>query len=305
MERPSVSDEDAVKGAMDVLRDIFTVGQNVPVPDPLDAACVRWGGDRHAFGSYSNISVGATGEDYDHLASTVGDRLFFAGEATNRMHPATMHGAFLSGVREAALISDALVKLDKRGTLRPPRLKSEEEEVGAGPKAEDLGNVASAAFPAAFPAASPPYAAPPLPFPPPPASYHPYLETILPALFSVGPLNYLSPSGELAVIFDPRCDPAVAGNSVISASMRARPSSLLRVIDVNAPFGMKATYFGVSRDVIAGLIAVEHGEEGRVARVAATLSVGVDADMSEEAKTTAIYIVETRGIDARKVKSVF
>ncbi|EEH51963.1 histone deacetylase, partial [Micromonas pusilla CCMP1545] len=95
---------DAVKGAMDVLRDIFTVGQNVPVPDPLDAACVRWGGDRHAFGSYSNISVGATGEDYDHLASTVGDRLFFAGEATNRMHPATMHGAFLSGVREAALI---------------------------------------------------------------------------------------------------------------------------------------------------------------------------------------------------------
>ena len=107
------------------------------------------------------------------------------------------------------------------------------------------------------------------------------------------------------MIFDPRCDPAVAGNSVISASMRARPSSLLRVIDVNAPFGMKATYFGVSRDVIAGLIADEHGEEGRVARVAATLSVGVDADMSEEAKTTAIYIVETRGIDARKVKSVF
>ena len=155
MERPSVSDEDAVKGAMDVLRDIFTVGQNVPVPDPLDAACVRWGGDRHAFGSYSNISVGATGEDYDHLASTVGDRLFFAGEATNRMHPATMHGAFLSGVREAALISDALVKLDKRGTLRPPRLKSEEEEVGAGPKAEDLGNVASAAFPAASSAVDP------------------------------------------------------------------------------------------------------------------------------------------------------
>ena len=55
-----------------------------------------------------------------------------------------------------------------------------------------------------------------------------------------------------------------------------------------------------------------HGPGPKPARAAAEpaprprlLSVGVDADMSEEAKTTAIYIVETRGIDARKVKSVF
>ena len=32
-------------------------------------------------------------------------RLHFAGEATCRAHPATMHGAFLSGLREAAVIS--------------------------------------------------------------------------------------------------------------------------------------------------------------------------------------------------------
>jgi len=77
--------------------------QGITVPEPIQTVCTRWGSDPFTLGSYSNVAVGASGDDYDILAESVGDgRLFFAGEATNRRYPATMHGAFLSGLREAA-----------------------------------------------------------------------------------------------------------------------------------------------------------------------------------------------------------
>jgi len=64
--------------------------------------------------------VGASGADYDALASPVNNRLFFAGEATNNRHPATMHGAFSSGIREAARIRDLVI--GRRLPLHTPHL---------------------------------------------------------------------------------------------------------------------------------------------------------------------------------------
>ncbi|ONI12872.1 hypothetical protein PRUPE_4G188600 [Prunus persica] len=86
---------------LSVLRGIYTP-KGIDVPRPIQTICTRWGGDPLSYGSYSHVRVQSSGNDYDLLAENVGNRLFFAGEATNRQHPATMHGAFLSGLREAS-----------------------------------------------------------------------------------------------------------------------------------------------------------------------------------------------------------
>ncbi|WJX11042.1 hypothetical protein P8452_01698 [Trifolium repens] len=98
----SMPPTDAVTKVLQILKGIYEP-KGISVPEPIQTVCTRWGNDPFCFGSYSNVAVGASGDDYDILAESVGDgRLFFAGEATNRRYPATMHGAFLSGLREAA-----------------------------------------------------------------------------------------------------------------------------------------------------------------------------------------------------------
>ncbi len=85
---------------MTVLRRLF--GRAIPHPDAW--LITRWRNDPFARGSYSYVPVGATPEDFDALAAPVADRLFFAGEATHRRCYATVHGAYLTGQREAERI---------------------------------------------------------------------------------------------------------------------------------------------------------------------------------------------------------
>ncbi|GAV85368.1 Amino_oxidase domain-containing protein/SWIRM domain-containing protein [Cephalotus follicularis] len=91
---------------LSVLRGIYSP-KGIEVPDPIQTICTRWGSDPLSYGSYSHVRVQSSGSDYDILAESVGNRLFFAGEATTRQYPATMHGAFLSGFREASRILQA------------------------------------------------------------------------------------------------------------------------------------------------------------------------------------------------------
>jgi hypothetical protein len=79
------------------------------LPRPVQAIVSRWRQDRFARGSYSFIGPEATGKDYDTLGEPVDERVFFAGEATCRTHPATVHGAYISGLRAATEVLESII----------------------------------------------------------------------------------------------------------------------------------------------------------------------------------------------------
>ena len=86
------------------------------VPDPEQTLVTDWLGDPHALGSYSYIPLGASTEDMHSLARPVSDRLALAGEATVPHAYGTVHAAFESGLRAAAL---ALGERPERLSLGP------------------------------------------------------------------------------------------------------------------------------------------------------------------------------------------
>ena len=92
-----ISEEEIRSRVLRVLRRSY--GDRIPEPESM--MVTRWSQDPFAFGSYSHIAVGGKSGDREILAEPIRDRLFFAGEATSRDYPATVHGAYLSGIREA------------------------------------------------------------------------------------------------------------------------------------------------------------------------------------------------------------
>jgi monoamine oxidase len=96
-------EREVVADVVGVLRRIYGAER---VRDPLRSTVTKWRSDPFALGSYSYIAVGATGADIDALAEPVENRLFFAGEATSRTHPATTTGAMMTGLAQAGLIDE-------------------------------------------------------------------------------------------------------------------------------------------------------------------------------------------------------
>jgi len=114
--------ETLVKEATERLAKIFAPRK---VPPPLEYIVTRWKRDPFARGTYSYVGTKTQQGDYDVMARPVGP-IHFAGEATCGTHPATVHGAYISGLRAASEVIDSLlgpIQID-RSPLVPPKPKN-------------------------------------------------------------------------------------------------------------------------------------------------------------------------------------
>jgi monoamine oxidase len=115
----SLSDKALISDGMQTLQKIY----GKTIPDPKGYLITRWNADPYSKGAYSFIGVGASIKDYDELAQPVNNKLFFAGEATSSEYAATVHGAFLSGEREAKNIMSAVPLLKSAAKKTTKKLK--------------------------------------------------------------------------------------------------------------------------------------------------------------------------------------
>ena len=97
--------------ALSSLREVF--GSKV-IPEDEEEALLMveqslitcWSSDPYTLGAYSHIPIGGLPTDIDMMAKPYYDGMLqFAGEATSRLYPGTVHGALLSGERAALHIA--------------------------------------------------------------------------------------------------------------------------------------------------------------------------------------------------------
>ncbi|MCB1180242.1 MAG: FAD-dependent oxidoreductase, partial [Leptospiraceae bacterium] len=96
-EMEDMDDEEIISDVMEILSRIY--GEDIP--DPKNVFISRWRNDPYSYGAYSYNSVGTNKKDFETLAESVEDVLFFAGEHTSADYRGTVHGAYLSGLRAA------------------------------------------------------------------------------------------------------------------------------------------------------------------------------------------------------------
>lgn len=96
-----MTNEQISQEAMIPLRLIF--GNDIP--NPSKVLVTRWGNDKFSYGAYSFGNLNTTYEDFENFGKSVINRLHFAGEHTSAKYRATVHGAYLSGIREGEKIS--------------------------------------------------------------------------------------------------------------------------------------------------------------------------------------------------------
>lgn len=98
----SMTDNQIINEIMLHLKSIY--GNNIP--NPTNFLRTKWGQNINSYGAYSYPTNGSTSADFDTLSNEVNNKVFFAGEHTEREYRGTVHGAYLSGIREADKIID-------------------------------------------------------------------------------------------------------------------------------------------------------------------------------------------------------
>lgn len=99
IESEGYSDDKIITDMMDSLRATF--GSSIPDPVPDFLARSRWHSDPFSRGIYPSVPVGGTLQDYVTIGEPVDNRLFFAGDATNKDFPGSTRAAYLSGQKAA------------------------------------------------------------------------------------------------------------------------------------------------------------------------------------------------------------
>lgn len=102
------SDGAIAESVLASLRELY--GDRVVAPTSVQVT--RWQDDPFARGSYAYMTVGATAEDHEVLATPIGGVLHLAGEATWTEDPATVTAAFRSGHRAAENVLGRRIPID-------------------------------------------------------------------------------------------------------------------------------------------------------------------------------------------------
>lgn len=93
----SMTDNQIINEIMLNLKSIY--GNSIP--NPTNFLRTKWGQNINSFGAYAYPTNGSTSANFDTLANEINNKIFFAGEHTEREYRGTVHGAYLSGIREA------------------------------------------------------------------------------------------------------------------------------------------------------------------------------------------------------------
>jgi monoamine oxidase len=109
----SLTEAQLIQEITPILRTVF--GSSATAP--RRAIRTGWNSDPFSLGAYSFAAVNSSSQDHVTLAKPSGSRLLHAGEHTHELYRATVHGAFLTGEREARRI----IAARSNGTNRPKR----------------------------------------------------------------------------------------------------------------------------------------------------------------------------------------